>query len=83
MDVRKDPLGKRSIRINYLHGFVIKNKFMSPKKSFRDITDRFETKFWADWKEYRHMAANNIVLKNHSSSVILFLKNHFKRLNMK
>lgn len=41
---------------------VIKNKFTSPKTSLRDITDSFETKFWADWKEYRHMAANNIVL---------------------
>jgi len=41
---------------------VIKNKSSSPKDSLRDITDRFETKFWSNWKEYRHMAANNIVL---------------------
>jgi omega-6 fatty acid desaturase (delta-12 desaturase) len=41
---------------------AIKSKLSSPKTTFAEIADSFETNFWADWKEYRHMAANNIVL---------------------
>jgi omega-6 fatty acid desaturase (delta-12 desaturase) len=41
---------------------AIKSKLTSPKTTFAEIADSFETNFWADWKEYRHMAANNIVL---------------------
>lgn len=44
----------------FFHG--VKTKLSSPKTSFQEIANSFETKFWADWKEYRHMAYNNIVL---------------------
>ena len=44
----------------FFHG--VKSKLSSPKTSFKEIRESFETKFWADWKEYRHMSANNIVL---------------------
>ncbi|PHS17603.1 MAG: fatty acid desaturase [Kangiella sp.] len=50
---------KGTIQLTY---HIIKNKLKFPKDSFSDVADRFETRFWADWKEYRHMAANNIVL---------------------
>lgn len=42
--------------------YAIKHLFMSPRQSWKQSAELFETKFWADWKEYRHMAANNIVL---------------------
>ena len=41
---------------------TIKNKFSAPKTSLKDIANNFETKYWANWTEYRHMAGNNIVL---------------------
>lgn len=41
---------------------IIKGKLSEPKLSVKVIANQFETGFWADWKEYRHMAANNIVL---------------------
>tara|TARA_B110000503_G_scaffold18784_1_gene27825 strand:+ start:941 stop:2056 length:1116 start_codon:yes stop_codon:yes gene_type:complete len=41
---------------------AIKNKLRAPKTSFKNITESFETKYWANWTEYRHMAGNNIVL---------------------
>lgn len=39
----------------------IKQKFSSDKSNAQ-ITDEFETGYWGTWQEYRHMAANNIVL---------------------
>ena len=36
-------------------------KFNSNKTN-QQIADEFETKYWSTWREYRHMAANNIVL---------------------
>lgn len=39
----------------------IKQKFSSDKSNTQ-ITDEFETGYWSTWQEYRHMAANNIVL---------------------
>jgi len=41
---------------------TIKSKISSPKTSLKEIANSFETNFWSDWKEYRHMAGNNIVL---------------------
>jgi omega-6 fatty acid desaturase (delta-12 desaturase) len=41
---------------------LVKNKINAPKTPLSEIADSFETGFWANWKEYRHMAANNIVL---------------------
>jgi len=41
---------------------VLKNKISTPKTSLKDIANSFETKYWANWTEYRHMAGNNIVL---------------------
>jgi omega-6 fatty acid desaturase (delta-12 desaturase) len=41
---------------------AVKLKSSAPFSSFQVIKDSFKTKFWADWKEYNHMAANNIVL---------------------
>jgi omega-6 fatty acid desaturase (delta-12 desaturase) len=42
--------------------YALQIKLSSPTKAYKDITNDFETKYWADWKEYRHMTANNIVL---------------------
>jgi omega-6 fatty acid desaturase (delta-12 desaturase) len=42
--------------------YVLKNKISAPKTSLKDIANSFETKYWANWTEYRHMAGNNIVL---------------------
>jgi omega-6 fatty acid desaturase (delta-12 desaturase) len=39
--------------------FFIKQKFKSVENS---PTREFKTKYWNTWQEYRHMAANNIVL---------------------
>ena len=41
---------------------TIKGKLSAPKTSLKEIVSGFETGYWANWKEYRHMAANNIVL---------------------
>jgi len=41
---------------------VIKSYLTAENKSWTAIRDGFKTKYWADWKEYRHMAANNLVL---------------------
>jgi omega-6 fatty acid desaturase (delta-12 desaturase) len=41
---------------------AVKLKLSAPSSSFEEIKDSFKTNFWADWKEYNHMAANNIVL---------------------
>lgn len=41
---------------------TLKNKLSAPKMSLKDIANSFETKYWANWTEYRHMAGNNIVL---------------------
>jgi len=45
-----------------LLAFIIKNKIKNPSKSLGDIANEFETGYWATWKEYWHMAANNAVL---------------------
>lgn len=42
--------------------FAIRSQLSPSKESFKQIADEFETGYWANWKEYRHMAANNIVL---------------------
>jgi omega-6 fatty acid desaturase (delta-12 desaturase) len=42
--------------------YAIQSKFSSSKNSFKQIAEDFETGYWENWKEYRHMAANNIVL---------------------
>lgn len=42
--------------------FFIKQKFSNISKSNKQISAEFETGYWGDWQEYRHMAANNIVL---------------------
>lgn len=42
--------------------FAIKAKLKNPSQGFFKTMQTFETKYWADWKEYRHMAANNVVL---------------------
>lgn len=42
--------------------FAFKAKRAAPSKSLAIIADEFETKYWAGWKEYRHMAANNLTL---------------------
>lgn len=42
--------------------YALKNKFSKNSQSLTESAQSFETKFWADWKEYRHMTANNIVL---------------------
>lgn len=40
--------------------YFIKEKLAG--KSASEINQSFETKYWATWQEYRHMAANNLVL---------------------
>lgn len=42
--------------------YAVKHLLVKPRQSWKQSSELFETKFWADWKEYRHMAANNIVL---------------------
>ncbi|GAA6135856.1 fatty acid desaturase [Oceaniserpentilla sp. 4NH20-0058] len=42
--------------------YAVKHLLVSPKQSWKQSAELFETNYWADWKEYRHMAANNIVL---------------------
>jgi len=41
---------------------VIRSYVSGPDRSWQGIRDAFETRYWADWKEYGHMAANNVVL---------------------
>ncbi len=42
--------------------YVIKNKFKKDAPSIKELTASFETRCWANWEEYRHMTANNLVL---------------------
>lgn len=35
---------------------------LTSKKSSKQIANEFKTKYWSTWKEYQHMAANNVVL---------------------
>lgn len=42
--------------------FALKRRFKKQPASYQSICDSFETNFWADWKEYRHMAYNNLTL---------------------
>lgn len=42
--------------------YALKNLTSKPRQSWSESAESFETKFWADWKEYRHMAANNVAL---------------------
>ena len=41
---------------------IIKNKLGARKMSIKDTTNSFETRYWANWTEYRHMTGNNIAL---------------------
>ncbi len=40
--------------------YFIKEKLAG--KNATEISQSFETKYWATWQEYRHMAANNLIL---------------------
>ena len=42
--------------------FFIKQKLANFSKPAAEISAEFETNYWATWQEYRHMAANNLVL---------------------
>lgn len=42
--------------------FCVKSKLKQPQIDINKIASQFETGYWANWKEYRHMAANNVVL---------------------
>lgn len=51
-----------------LCAFIVTQKIKQPKVALSQLANQFKTGYWADWKEYRHMAANNVVL---ISSVVL------------
>ena len=42
--------------------YVVQEKLKAPQKELHNIAQGFTTRYWSDWQEYRHMAANNIVL---------------------
>ena len=42
--------------------YLLSSKFKNKPLAITDIINGFETKYWATWKEYWHMTANNIVL---------------------
>jgi omega-6 fatty acid desaturase (delta-12 desaturase) len=42
--------------------FFIKQKLTNEAKPANEIAQEFKTGYWSTWQEYRHMAANNIVL---------------------
>lgn len=41
---------------------IVKGKRADRSKSVREIASSYTTRYWATWREYRHMSANNIVL---------------------
>jgi omega-6 fatty acid desaturase (delta-12 desaturase) len=42
--------------------FFMKQKFANKAKPTNEIAEEFDTGYWNTWQEYRHMAANNVVL---------------------
>ena len=42
--------------------YVLKNKLQKDAPSLAALSASFETRYWANWSEYRHMAGNNLVL---------------------
>jgi len=42
--------------------YLLTNKLKKGAPSIKELTASFETRYWANWSEYRHMAANNLVL---------------------
>lgn len=42
--------------------YAVNAKWANSSLSMLQITREFKTKYWADWKEYRHMTANNLTL---------------------
>jgi len=42
--------------------FFVKQKLANMNKPASEINAEFETNYWNTWQEYRHMAANNVVL---------------------
>ena len=53
--------------------FFIKQKLANKAKPANEIAEEFETGYWNTWQEYRHMAANNIVLL----SALVLAANYF------
>jgi len=49
-------------RFTWLKGTVQLALHIIKNRSFKQAIASFETPFWANWKEYRHMTANNLVL---------------------
>ena len=55
-------------RFNWMKGSVellihtLRGKIREPRTSLFQHASRFETRYWATWKEYRHQSANNAVL---------------------
>lgn len=41
---------------------LVKGKLADRSQSYSDIASTYETHYWATWREYRHMSANNVVL---------------------
>lgn len=55
-------------RFTWMKGSIQLLISMVKKGPIKKAIESFETPYWADWKEYRHMAANNLVL---ISSIVL------------